>query len=171
MPTPELEWSIELLAATERGMVLSMLGDLAGGHGAKFLMDFWKREEYADWVRLYGRTVLRKHYADSDTRFTLVIPNDEEAMTIWDYFHQPIKGSPPPPWFVSNRHFNLNHRGILLKRNWNDYSRLFPDIKLPPVGYLPLVPGIRPNTWIVDEVLTEVVPDNTQPTEWKEPKI
>ena len=41
----------------------------------------------------------------------------------------------------------------------------------PPVGYLPLVPGIRPNTWIVDEVLTEVVPDNTQPIEWKEPKI
>ena len=172
MPMNELELTVDVLAPQERGLALKCLADYCAGHGGRFLPDYWKRDEYKDWLRLYGRVILRRHYADDeDKRFTLVVPNDEETMTVWDYFHQPIKGSPAAPWFTVHRAFNMNHRGLLLRRNWNAYHSVFRDIQVPPVDAPSLIPGIKPNTWIVDGVATEVYPAKSQPLPWKAPKI
>lgn len=172
MPMPELETSIEMLGPQERGLALTVLADQCVSKDATWLPNYWKREEYADWLRLYGRTLLRKWYADNDDPKThFMIPKDDEGITIWDYFHQPQRVLPADPWFVRNRHYNLNHRGLLLRKNWNQYSRLFNDIKLPSVGFQQLVPGVHRDTWIVDNIIQTEVPINCVPPEWREPKI
>lgn len=169
MPMSELDSTVDLLGPRERGQALAALAAMVSGKN-HFVPTYWLRDEYTDWLRLYGRRVLQRHYAESDKRFTLIVPDDEESQTIWDYFHQPLN-RPVAPWFVMHRAYNLNHRGLLLRRNWEQYHLIFKDIYRPPVEYVPLIPGIRPNTWIVDDIPQELVPLNTQPRPWKDPKI
>lgn len=172
MPMRDLEMTIEILGPRERGLALKILADQVSTGDAQFLPNYWKRPEYNDWLRLYGRTLLRKWYADcDDPKAQLVIPTDQKTSTIWDYFHQPLKVSPAEPWFVRHWAFNMNHRGLLLRRNWEQYHNIFRDICRPPVESPSLIPGIHPNTWIIDGIPTEYIPPNTQPKPWKDPNI